>query len=72
MSKPTSFHVWSYRKPEGHSKSRAVRAGYAPMVEQWAYALVYGDVINTSMAVSGFATQADAEAAALTKMKDED
>jgi hypothetical protein len=48
-----AFRFWSFRRPVGHSKSRAVRAGDAPMVEQWAYAPIVDGVVMTSAAVTG-------------------
>lgn len=58
------FDVWSYFQPVGHSKSSAVRSGSAPHIKRWAYAQIKDGVVMRSNCVSGFATQADAEAAA--------
>lgn len=55
------FSFWWYRRPVGHSKSRAVRDGSAPMIVEWAYAPIVGGVVMKSAAVPGFATRAAAE-----------
>lgn len=61
------FHCWSYKRPVGHSKSSAVLRGDAPMITEWAYAMLAADGVSfeTSRAVSGFATEDDARNAAL-------
>jgi hypothetical protein len=60
------FKVWPYQRPVGHSRSSAVQRGIAPMKIEWAYALLSddGSHYETSGAVSGFASEAEARAAA--------
>ena len=57
------FLLWSYMRPIGHSKSAAVRGGYAPLAREWAYALKdkSGTFFNVSEAVNGFASKEQAE-----------
>jgi hypothetical protein len=52
-----AFSFWSYQRPIGHSKSRAVLAGDAALTTEWAYAPIKDGVILKSSARSGFTSK---------------
>lgn len=64
------YTVWSYLCPKPGTNPRRRWRGDADMVTEWAYALASpcGTYFETSRPVSGFATEAEAVAAARARL----